>query len=181
MGKELNRRERLSRLKRVQRIKRSKKSFLVLGMVMLFLFGSTVISKSNTSEENNKKPTTDTFTSLGGSYSIDYILRNYGVFSFKDITGSHVVGPLVAKEKVYKTDPNGNSVEPINDSLIVSDLSNNVLSYVGVVEKQKGENKPPFKMNHIYNPDKSVPNFYTRYSNINIWKDVNKYKLYTNN
>ncbi|MGL5354193.1 MAG: Spy0128 family protein [Clostridium sp.] len=156
------------------------KGFLVLALAIFFLFGNTVAVKGNTILLD-KRQTTDTFTSLGGEYSIQNILGSYGVFSFRDITGSHIVGPIVAKEKVYKTESDGISLEPINDFIAVADLSNGISSYVGEVTKRNGVGKPTFEMNHTYSYDMPTPNLYTRYSDMNIWQDTNSYKLYKNN
>lgn len=39
--------------------------------------------------------TTDTLTSIGGSYDLGYLLHNYNVFALSNYVGSHVVGPMI--------------------------------------------------------------------------------------
>lgn len=166
-----NRLKRNKRINKLKRLKQKKKSFLLLGMSILFLFGNTVISKSNTVVENNKMPTTDTFTSIGGSYSIQYILKNYGVFSFSDITSSHVVGPVIAKESVYKTGK--------ENVLSVADLTRGYPSYMGNLEGtlKADEVKLTSKLDYFHDFNKgggfTPPKFYTRLTGIDITTNNN--------
>lgn len=44
----------------------------------------------------------DTFESENHSYDIEYILKNYNVFSFGDIAASHINGPVIAQAGVFK-------------------------------------------------------------------------------
>ncbi|MFI3210841.1 MAG: SpaA isopeptide-forming pilin-related protein, partial [Peptostreptococcaceae bacterium] len=48
-------------------------------------------------------PSDDTFISNGGSYTYENILNSFNVFSFNDVEGTHIVGPIVAKENAYYT------------------------------------------------------------------------------
>ncbi|MGL4106835.1 collagen-binding domain-containing protein [Clostridium sp. LP20] len=106
-------------------------------------------------------PTNDTFTSLGGSYTIKHILKNYNIFAFDDIEGTHVVGPIVTKNKAYRTSGYGIGV---NSTFIASDYSKGVPSYVGILEPIINSDKATVNFNYGFdfkkNPSFKEPNLY---------------------
>ena len=50
--------------------------------------------------------TNDTFELNGHSYDVNHILKNFNVFSFGDVTGSHINGAVIAKGGVFKVPTN---------------------------------------------------------------------------
>lgn len=74
--------------------------------------------------------TTKNFKEIIGNYTLKNILGNYNVFSFEEIRGSHIIGPIVAKNRACKTREDGGA-------LTVSDLAKGVPSYVGEIARIK--------------------------------------------
>ncbi|MGG7178384.1 collagen-binding domain-containing protein [Clostridium paraputrificum] len=105
--------------------------------------------------------TNDTFTSLGGSYTLKHILKNYNIFAFEDIEGTHVVGPIVTKNKAYRTSGYGITA---NSTFIASDYSKGVHSYVGILEPLNNSDKATVNLNYGFDFKKNLsfkePNLY---------------------
>lgn len=78
-----------------------------------------------------KNTTTDTFETVVGPYTLKNILSKYNVFSFGDITASHIVGPVVGRD-AYKVTK--------DQKLIVSDYANNIPSYLEKIYKVSDAN-----------------------------------------
>lgn len=81
---------------------------------------------------NLKRVTDDTFISNGGQYDLGYILNHYNVFSFNELEGTHIIGPVIVRDTALRT--------RINDQpggrLVVSDYSQGVSSYIGNIKAQ---------------------------------------------
>lgn len=101
-------------------------------------------------ESSTKLPTESNFVDLGGSYSIEYLLKNYNVFCFDDLQATHIIGPVIVGDEAYRT------VEPSDHTgqLIVSDYSNGVVSYVDKILIQENSNFLEIGLNYGY--DKAI-------------------------
>lgn len=125
----------------------------------------------------NKIPTEDTFNKVIGEYSIKNILKNYNVFSSKDIEGTHIVGPIAAQNKAYRT-RSYNQIPKYSGKLIASDFSNKIPSYVGIVEKLQSENATTFALNYGFETSLNPkPNLYVNYSNNSVKENNSTYKF----
>lgn len=143
------------------------------------LFEKVKLEKSNLQESEEKGDdsfvTTDTFKSIGGEYSLKYILNNYNVFSFNDVEAKHVVGPIVAKNRVYKREKPDTEAKT-KEALTVSDISKGISSYIGIVEPLDaildGKIEPIVKLNYKYDDfygtatgHEEAPRFYVNNEN----------------
>lgn len=60
-----------------------------------FTSGTSTPSSDTTEPAATPSVTTDTYASNGGAYTLDHILRTYGVFVSGDFSGAHVEGPAI--------------------------------------------------------------------------------------
>ncbi|MGL5416472.1 MAG: collagen-binding domain-containing protein [Clostridium sp.] len=97
-------------------------------------------------KEVYKNPTTDTFETVVGPYTLKNILSKYNVFSFGDITASHIMGPIVGRE-----------VHRVKDksTTAISDYANNVPSYLEKIYKAESGNGNNVSLNYWY--DRNIP------------------------
>ena len=51
--------------------------------------------------QNIKATAASNFETTSGSYTIENILSKFNVFSFNDVSGVHIVGPIIAKGDLY--------------------------------------------------------------------------------
>ncbi|MGL5346391.1 MAG: SpaA isopeptide-forming pilin-related protein [Peptostreptococcaceae bacterium] len=144
-------------------MKKRKKSRFKLWMISFFVISILFSNQSLALEDDTsilatppKTPTNDTFTSIGGEYTIKYILQNYNIFSFSDIEATHVVGPIITRNKAYRTQgyQAGTSA---SSQLIASDFSNGKSSYVGTVEQLGQEDKGKFALNYWFDKNQNPP------------------------
>ncbi|WP_297630939.1 FctA domain-containing protein [uncultured Clostridium sp.] len=119
------------------------------------------LNKEEQKEEREvyKNPTTDTFETVVGPYTLKNILSKYNVFSFGDITASHIMGPIVGRE-----------VHRVHDksTTAISDYANNVPSYLEKIYKAESGNGNNVGLNYWYDRNRpgvaidkvKIPNFY---------------------
>lgn len=147
--------------------------------------GVTTLSSDNITssyqekdDSNIQQLTTDTLNSVGNE--IIFLLSYYNVVSLKDIEATHIVGPIIAQERAYRTDntyaSSAEAAEEVAaDYLYASDYSRGVSSYVGVLEAiNSSPYDATFKLNYGFEmttvsasgaeiaTDFTPPNFYTR-------------------
>ncbi len=79
-------------------------------------------------EDLPQQVTTDTFTSIGGQYSLLYLLNHYNVVSFGNIESSHIIGPIIALGEAKR-----NANEISSNVLVFSERSKGISSYVGIL------------------------------------------------
>lgn len=87
---------------------------LILPILSLFLF-TLLISPL-------KAQSPPSFESTSGEYTIENILSKFNVFSFGDVTGMHIVGPIIAQKDMYN--------ENKNNGFTFSDYDQGVSSYI---------------------------------------------------
>lgn len=128
-----------------------------------------------------KIETNNRFETIGGSYTFEHILGNYNIFSFENIEGTHIVGPIVAKNKVYRTKDN----ESGNGKLVAADYTEGVSSYAGIIDNIENTNEATFELNYAYDilqnqgVDKfNIPEFYTRLTENMVSKELEEEELY---
>ena len=83
----------------VTNIYNSKKKQKKYTYLLIFIIIFNIICTFLQNTEMVYASETDTFTSNGGEYTLEYIFNKYNVFSFGDATGVHIVGPVAAKGK----------------------------------------------------------------------------------
>ncbi|MFI3141003.1 MAG: collagen-binding domain-containing protein [Clostridia bacterium] len=121
-------------------------------------------------ESDVKRETEDTFTSLGGEYTLLYLLSNYNAISFDDIEATHIVGPIIAQAGAYRTDESAFGDEESTTTttdLVASDYSKGISSYVGTLSSTSGDSTVSslqlgYGYDRLYYSEFEVPLFYTR-------------------
>lgn len=95
-----------------------------------FTNNPTVIAKNGTENTmagavvdiTGGNPTDDTYETLGGKYTLAYLLNRYNAVSFGYLEGSHIVGPVIALDYAARTGYT-KGTEASNSTLVVSDYT----------------------------------------------------------
>ena len=116
-------------------MKKIDRSIFTIFLLVIFL-GLSINMEVYSEKAESEFVTDDTFLNTGGSYTLEYILNSYNVFSFGDVSGPHIVGPIVAKGQLSHS---GDKSKGMN----FSNFSNGVSSYIG------GKVKPGTKITSL--------------------------------
>ncbi len=131
----------------------------------------------------------DTFLTLGGEYSILYMLNNYNVVSLDNIESTHIVGPIIAVDIAQRTQENvivaydydattnqsnvlntttvganPDSTDTTTNYLAASDYANGISSYVGTLVTAGSNDSSAFVLNYGFEYEQTgfiAPYFYT--------------------
>ncbi|MGL5149029.1 MAG: Spy0128 family protein, partial [Clostridium sp.] len=122
------------------------KRMLSVFCIIVFLIPDLMPTLNIRAGALEKSDTNDTYLGLGGSYSIEYILSNYNVFSFEGGSGSHIVGPVIVRDEL--------SHPSIDGKLFFGDYHRGISSFLGTLTADS-------KAGSGHNPGIDIPNLYT--------------------
>ena len=123
--------------------------------------------------QNIKATAASNFETTSGSYTIENILSKFNVFSFNDVSGVHIVGPIIAKGDLYN--------RTSHQGFTFGDYDQGISSYIQ--GKIAAGSRISSSYSHI-NPDQYIGNTNTLFKKV-YWGDDFVYQVngadYVNN